>query len=87
MSEYVEARYALLKLEEAREAGEARASNLLNGLLDDLSPAQGDGSQRADTLASIRHLMLILREHKTPPPSYWDAAHRAANAWRDRAYH
>jgi len=87
MSEYVEARFALLTLEQARESTEDRATSLLNALLQDLNPPEKDGSLRAETVTSIRHLAVLLCEHRTPPPSYWEAAYQAANAWRDNAYH
>jgi len=87
MSEYVEARYALITLEQAQESPEDRATTLLNGLLKDLDSSGRPGSARADTLASVRHLALILCDRKAPPSSYWEAARIAANAWRDGAYH
>jgi len=85
MSQYVEARYALLTLQEARETCEERATILLKTLLQDLRPAQQDDPHRADTLASIGHLAVILREQRMPPSSYWEAALDAAHAWRDHA--
>jgi hypothetical protein len=87
MSEYVEARYALITLEEARESPEDRATALLNGLLEDLDSPRRPSSARADTLASIRHLALILCNRRAPPSSYWEAARTAAHAWRDGAFH
>lgn len=83
----MEARYALLTLEQARESPEDRATALLNGLLEDLNSSGRSSSARADTLASIRHLALILCDRKAPPPSYWEAAHMAAHAWREGAFH
>lgn len=51
MSQYVEARYALLTLQSAREASHERAANLLNNLLKDLGSAQNDQtSHRADVM-------------------------------------
>jgi hypothetical protein len=85
MSEYVEARYALLTLEEARDCAEDRATNLLDDLLQHLRPRPSDHSHRADTLAYVRHLALTLHEHRASL-SYWDAAYEAAHAWRDDAY-
>lgn len=85
MSQYVEARYALLILQEARETCEDQAAILLNNLLQDLRPAQQDDPHRAGALASIRHLAVILREHRMPASSYWEAALGAAQAWRDHA--
>ena len=87
MSEYVEARYALITLERAQESPEDKATALLKGLLEDLASSGRPSSARADTLASVRHLALILCDRKAPPSSYWEAARSAANAWRDGAYH
>ena len=86
MSDYVEARYALLTLEQARESTDEQATSLLNGLLQDLSRTQKRDLYRADTLASIRHLAVVLCAHKAPPTPCWDAACEAAYAWRDHAY-
>ncbi|MBR0828076.1 hypothetical protein JQ596_21305 [Bradyrhizobium manausense] len=85
MSQYVEARYALLTLQEARETSEGRATKLLNNLLQDLRPTQQDDPHRADAIASIQHLAVILRQHRMPPSSYWEAAFEATHAWRDHA--
>jgi hypothetical protein len=86
MSDYVEARYALLTLEQARASTEDQATSLLNGLLQDLSLTEKSDLPRADTLASIRHLAVVLCEHRTSPKPCWDAAYEAAHAWRDQAY-
>lgn len=83
----MEARYALITLERAQESPEDRATALLNGLLEDLDSSGRPGSARADTVASIRHLALILCDRKAPPSSYWEAARTAANTWRDGAFH
>jgi len=87
MSEYVEARYALITLEQARETSEERAAALLNGLLEDLVSPRKPSSARDDTLASIQNLVLLLCDRRAPPSSYWEAARAAANAWREGAYH
>ena len=87
MSEYVEARYALMTLEQAQESPRDRATALLNGLLEDLDSSGRPSVARADTLSFIRHLALILCDRKAPPLSYWEAARSAANTWRDGAFH
>lgn len=86
MSEYVEARYALLILQAARDASPERAEMLLDDLLKDLRSRQHDRADYgANAVTAIRQLATILHEHKTPPAAYWDTADRAALAWCDHA--
>jgi hypothetical protein len=81
MSQYVEARYALLTLQRARETSQQRATKLLTDLLEDLGSSQDTTTDRADLLTAVRHLALILQSHRLPPPCYWEAACQAAHAW------
>lgn len=86
MSEYVEARYAKLVLQEARTANEVEASRLVNDLLRDLSPPRTSNVARAQALTSIRVLALSLDQ----PQSHlreWEAADQATEAWCHNAYH
>ncbi|GGI34353.1 hypothetical protein [Bradyrhizobium guangdongense] len=86
MSQYVEARYALLTLHAAREASPEQAQTLLSNLLTDLGSRQQDrADHRASVIAAIRHLVLILQEHRTPPVFYWETAARAAHLWCEEA--
>jgi hypothetical protein len=81
MSQYVEARYALLTLQRAREASQQRATKLLTDLLEDLGAPQDNITHRADLLTAVQHLTLVLQSHRMPPPCYWEAACQAAHAW------
>lgn len=85
MSHYVEARYALLTLQAARETSQDRATSMLRGLLKDVRPSPNDDQYRSDALAAIESLVLILNEQRMPNFTYWEAANKAAHAWRDFA--
>lgn len=93
MSEYVEARYARLRLQEARAAKEDLASRLVNDLLRDLGSPGAWGSPgtlnsaRAHALTSIRLLALSLEQPQSPHVREWDAANMAAETWCQKAYH
>ena len=82
MSQYVEARYALLTLQKARQTSQERATTLLTDLWNDLgSPQNNQSTQRADVVAAVQHLALILQDRRMPPSCYWDAACQAAHLW------
>ena len=81
MSEYVEARYARLRLQEARLANEDQASKLVNDLLRDLSSPRTLNTARAQALTSIRVLALSLDQPKSLHVREWEAADQAAEAW------
>jgi len=87
MSEYVEARYAKLVLREARVAKEDVASKLVNDLLRDLGSLQELNSAGAQALTSIRLLALGLDQPQSLHAREWEAAHQAAEAWCQTAYH
>jgi hypothetical protein len=87
MSEYVEARYAKLMLQEARLANEAEASKLVKDLLRDLSPVQRMNAARAQALTSMRVLALSLDQPQTLHVHEWEAADQATEAWCQNAYH
>ena len=82
MSEYVEARYALLTLQAARETSQERAAHLLDDLLNDLGSTNSDKTNpRATLVGALRHLTLMLHDQRMPPSSYWQEAYQAARAW------
>jgi hypothetical protein len=87
MSEYVEARYAKLILQEAHAATEDVATKLVNDLLHDLGSFERFNSARAQALASIRLLALSLDHPRTLHVSEWEAANQAAEAWCKNAFH
>jgi hypothetical protein len=87
MSEYVEARYARLRLQEARIANEDQASKLVNDLLRDLSSLRTLNTARAQALTSIRVLALKLDQPESLPGQEWEAADQATEAWCRNAYH
>jgi hypothetical protein len=86
MSEYVEARYAKLILDEARLAEQDVASKLIKDLLRDLSSLQRLNCASAQTLTSIRMLALSLDDGRSLHVHEWDAANRAAEAWCQSAF-
>ena len=86
MSEYVEARYARLRLQEARVAKEDMASKLVHELLRDLRSPGALNSARAQALTSIRLLALSLEQPQSLHVREWDAANRAAETWCQNAY-
>jgi len=86
MSEYVEARYARLKLQEARGANEDQASKLVNDLLRDLSPVRTFNAARAHALTSIRVLALSLDQPESLHLLEWEAADQATEAWCRNAF-
>ena len=86
MSEYVEARYARLRLQEARGAKEDQASKLVNELLRDLSPRGAFNAARAHALTSIRVLALSLDQSESLHLPEWEAADQATEAWCRNAY-
>jgi hypothetical protein len=87
MSEYVEARYAKLVLCEAQVANDDVASKLVNDLLRDLKSPQRLSSARAEALTSIRVLAHRLHQPHSLQMREWEAAHRAADAWCQNAFH
>jgi hypothetical protein len=87
MSEYVEARYAKLVLQEARTADEAEASRLVNELLRDLTPPRMSNAAHAQALTSIRVLALSLDQPQSRHQREWEAANQATEAWCHNAYH
>jgi hypothetical protein len=86
MSEYVEARYAKLILDEARLAEQDVASKLIKELLRDLSSQQRLNCASAQTVSSIRLLALSLDGGQSLHVREWDAANRAAEAWCQSAF-
>ena len=73
MSEYVEARYVKLALEEARSAGP-----------NDLSSLQRLSQAREQTLKSIQLLALSLAR-RSIHAGEWNAANEATHAWCEGA--
>jgi hypothetical protein len=86
MSEYVEARYAKLILDEARLAEQDVASKLIKDLLRDLGSRQRLNCASTQTLTSIRLLALSLDDGQSLHVREWDAANRAAEAWCQSAF-
>ena len=86
MSEYVEARYAKLILDEARLAEQDVASKLVKELLRDLSSQRRLNCASAQTVSSIRLLALSLDGGQSLHVREWDAANRAAEAWCQSAF-
>ena len=87
MSDYVEARYAKLVLQEARLAKEDIASKLVNKLLHDLGSLQESNAARKQALTSIHLLALSLDHPQSRHIREWNAADQAAEAWCQNAYH
>lgn len=87
MSEYVEARYAKLMLQEANTATEGEAAKLVNELLHDLGSFERLNSARAQALASIRLLALSLDRPRKLHVREWEAANQAAEVWCKNAFH
>ena len=73
MSEYVEARYVKIALEEARSAEPNVAAKLIYDLLRDLSSLQRLSEAREQTLKSIQLLALSLARRSIHARE-WDAA-------------
>ena len=84
MSEYVEARYVKLTLEEARSAGPNVAAKLIYDLLRDLSSLQRLSQAREQTLKSIQLLALSLAR-RSIHAGEWNAANEATHAWCEGA--
>ena len=84
MSEYVEARYVKLALEEARSAEPNLAAKLIYDLLRDLSSLQRLSEAREQTLKSIQLLALSLARRSIRARE-WDAANKATDAWCESA--
>jgi hypothetical protein len=88
MSEYVEARYAKLVLQEAWRAKEDEAAKLVNDLLRDLgSIHQKCNSARAQALTSIQLLALSLDRPRSRHIHEWELANQAAEVWCQNAFH
>ena len=84
MSEYVEARYVKIALEEARSAEPNVAAKLIYDLLRDLSSLQRLSEAREQTLKSIQLLALSLARRSIHARE-WDAANEATDAWCESA--
>ena len=84
MSEYVEARYVKLALQEARSMKPNVAAKLIYELLRDLSSLQRLSEAREQTLKSIQLLALSLARRSIPARE-WDAASKATDAWCESA--
>jgi hypothetical protein len=84
MSEYVEARYVKLVLQEARSAEPNVALKLIYDLLRDLSSLRKLSEAREQTLTSIRLLALSLARRSIHARE-WDAANKATDAWCESA--
>lgn len=84
MSEYVEARYVKLALEEARSAEPEVSAKLIYDLLRDLSSLQRLSEAREQTLKSIQLLALSLARRSIHARA-WDAANKATDAWCESA--
>lgn len=90
MSEYVEARYALLIIEQALMSTDENAKDLIGRLVKDLSPSTIPGAatkKRAQTLQAVRALALSFENHARPPAAYWETAQFAAQQWCKEAAH
>jgi hypothetical protein len=86
MSDYVEARYAVIVLRQAHLSSDAAACDMVTKLIKDLCPhiipSPGPaGSKRVEALEAIRSLAVSFDHHVWPPASYWDIAHQAALDW------
>ena len=84
MSEYVEARYVKLALEEARSMKPNVAAKLIYDLWCDLSSFQRLSEAREQTLKSIQLLALSLTRRSIRARE-WDAASKATDAWCESA--
>ena len=84
MSEYVEARYVKLALEEARSAEPNVAAKLIYDLLRDMGSLERLSGGREQTLKSIQLLALSLARRSIHARE-WDAANKATDAWCESA--
>jgi len=89
MSDYVEARYALLIIEQAHNSGDAVARDLIEDLLRDLCPHavpnEPKESKRVKALQALRTLALGIRHFECLPAAYWQEALRTAGEWCNEA--
>jgi hypothetical protein len=86
MSDYVEARYALLVLRQAYSSNDAKARELILKLVTDLCPhyipaPTREGSTKTEAIEALRLLALCFDHHVWPPAAYWENAHEAAQGW------
>jgi hypothetical protein len=81
MSDYVEARYALVMLAEARLAEPVAANRLVSDFLRDCALKRGK-IVRHDALSSICRLRDQLRTGHMPEAPAWDSAVKAAKRWQ-----
>jgi hypothetical protein len=84
VSEYVEARYVKLALQEARSAEPSVAAKLIYDLLRDLGSLQRLSEAREQALKSIQLLALSLARRSIHARE-WDAANKATDAWCESA--
>jgi hypothetical protein len=90
MSEYVEARYAIVVLRQAHLARDRTARDLVVKLLRDLRPRAGasispSGGKRGIALDAIATLAFGFNHSLQPPDSCWKAAYEAALDWCNQA--
>ena len=89
MSDYVEARYAVLVIRQAHTSKDWVALDLMSKLLGDLCPhimPDGpDGDSRIEALSAIRALALSFDHYVWPPTDHWENAHQAVQRWCDEA--
>jgi hypothetical protein len=81
MSDYFEARYALVVLREARLAAPWSANHLVQGLLRDLNFVTRPSSERSQAMSAIRVLANHLSTERSDSVQAWEGAFKAVTAW------
>jgi hypothetical protein len=81
MSDYVEARYALMVFRQANLSSTGVARALILDLVRDLDPNRQWTTRRGPAVAALKTLMLIFEQGVWPPASAWDVAHEALQDW------
>lgn len=88
MSDFVEARYAVIVLRQAELCGAEAACDMILGLARDLNLSSGlaiGHSRRAAAVKAINTLALDFNRSRRPSETRWSAAHSAALAWCEAA--
>jgi hypothetical protein len=85
MSDYVEARYALLVLRQASLSGAKVSRALILDLISDLNPNREWTTKRGPAVAALKTLALAFEQGGWPPDPTWQVAHKALEDWCNSA--
>ena len=85
MSDYVEARYALLVLRQASLSGAKVTRALILDLISDLNPNREWTTKRGPAVAALKTLALAFEQGGWPPDPTWQVAHKALEDWCNSA--